>query len=129
MWGPGRFKEAVGPFYKIETFKTQENTQHCQSDFMPYRVSVHEEEFSFAHVRTSERLLRVTDHFSTWRKEGRKHTRGLPKDVKLAGSSGLARTAASRSVLTQRPRGVQGCPSLAPKTRDPWLACMSLQLV
>lgn len=40
---------------------------------MLYRVSVHEEEFSFVYVKTSERLLRVTDHFSTWRKEGSTH--------------------------------------------------------
>lgn len=40
---------------------------------MLYSVSVYEEEFSFAYMRTSERLLRVTGHLATWRKEGSTH--------------------------------------------------------
>lgn len=55
----------------------------------------------------------------------------LLKDVKLAGGPGLAWAAGANfkfMVLTQKPRAPQGCPSLALKTRDPWLACISLQL-
>ncbi len=60
---------------------------------------------SLAYKRTSERWLRVSDHFSALRRKGNRHFFfNLLKDVKLAGtgSPGLGRAAGANSKYSHR---------------------------